>query len=514
MNWFKKIFAGENKWEPDQETVELIKKLYNPELGDEHSLAGVSRTIGVQPKKLKHWLKKNNLYQEAGSYYDGWRPKDESEGNLIKQLYLLPPEGQGKTLGQISKIINTPEHKLRTWLKNQKLYRYSNNKNTFNPSEEMKEKIKKWYMLPPNGDGFGIKTIAKKIGISGLALRNWFDREGIELRNMTEQRNTPYQKENSQKKMREWGKTQRLLSEDDVDYLVFLYTKEGYSTFDIADAFGIDSVTAWEYLKRRNVKTRTSTEATKLEKSRQKSRKDTLEYWKTHDFWERMATHPLNKRYDIISGIAKKIYFANDLEKSKWIGAMMGKARKIEDNTYPALTVHAPYDRGNEVEGNVTSSINMNWFKQSQREIWQMPSDSKEYADLDIDLLDRMSFGFSENDIKRMSPKNLKIKWKEDMNNVIFEQKKSGKTKEQWAKTINLSEPIDVIFENGVFKINDGHHRYYAALILGKDLNVSLTIVDKPHRYAVEKALKEGKNVPMSVLKDYPDLMRMKNELV
>lgn len=147
----------------------------------------------------------------------------------------------------------------------------------------------------------------------------------------------------------------------------------------------------------------------------------------------------------------------------------------------------------------------MNWYKIAQinKELWQISPASEEYANLDIDTLDRMAFGFSRNDIQKMYPENLNIKWEEDLKNVIVEQKASGLSETEWAQNINLEEPIDVIFEDGVFKIDDGHHRYYAALILGKPLNVSLEIKDNPHRYAVMKALKEGKPVPQEILKQY-----------
>jgi hypothetical protein len=148
----------------------------------------------------------------------------------------------------------------------------------------------------------------------------------------------------------------------------------------------------------------------------------------------------------------------------------------------------------------------MNWYKLSQKELWQLSPTGKDYASLDIDMIDRMAFGFSRNDIKTLHPKDLKIKWQDDMNNVIQEQKKSGKSPQEWAKNINLSEPIDVIYEDGLFKVDDGHHRFYAAKILNKMLNVSLTIKDKPHEAAVRKALQQGKKVNPEILKYYPNL--------
>lgn len=99
---------------------------------------------------------------------------------------------------------------------------------------------------------------------------------------------------------------------------------------------------------------------------------------------------------------------------------------------------------------------------------------------LPIDLLDRLAFGFSDEDIKTLSPSQIKIKWKEDLENVLWEIQKSGLSKIQWAKKINLSEPVDVSFEKNNFYLEDGHHRYVAAKILKKPLNVNLEIKSSP----------------------------------
>jgi hypothetical protein len=103
---------------------------------------------------------------------------------------------------------------------------------------------------------------------------------------------------------------------------------------------------------------------------------------------------------------------------------------------------------------------------------------------LPIDILDRLAHGFSEEDIKILYPKQLKIMWKDDYENVLWEIKKSGLTPKQWASKINLSEPIDVDYmvhknKKGFF-IQDGHHRYVAAKILNKPLNVNLEIKLNP----------------------------------
>lgn len=150
----------------------------------------------------------------------------------------------------------------------------------------------------------------------------------------------------------------------------------------------------------------------------------------------------------------------------------------------------------------------MNWYKKAQqRELWQMPATSEEYAKLDIDTVDRMAFGFSRNDVKTLYPNQLNIKWHDDLNNAVEEINLSGLTEEEWAKQINLNEPINVTYEDGKFWVDDGHHRYLAAKILNKPLNISLEIKDKPHRTAILKALQQNKQVPKEVLKDYPNLI-------
>lgn len=95
---------------------------------------------------------------------------------------------------------------------------------------------------------------------------------------------------------------------------------------------------------------------------------------------------------------------------------------------------------------------------------------------LPIEMLDRMAFGFSEEDVKELHPNQLKIKWKDDLENVKWEVKKSGLSPKVWSSKINLSEPIDVSFEKDNFYIEDGHHRYFAAKTLNKPLNVNLEI--------------------------------------
>lgn len=99
---------------------------------------------------------------------------------------------------------------------------------------------------------------------------------------------------------------------------------------------------------------------------------------------------------------------------------------------------------------------------------------------LPINMLDRMAFGFSPEDIKQLSPSQLSIKWKNDLENVKWELKKSGFFPVVWAQKIRLTEPIDVSYKSNKFWVEDGHHRYYAAKILNKPLNVNLEIKENP----------------------------------
>lgn len=99
---------------------------------------------------------------------------------------------------------------------------------------------------------------------------------------------------------------------------------------------------------------------------------------------------------------------------------------------------------------------------------------------ISIEALDRLAYGFSSNDIKTLLPNQLNIKWKQDLANVLYEIQKSGLSKKQWASKINLTEPIDVSYEKNKFYIEDGHHRFVAAKILSKPLNVNLEIKQNP----------------------------------
>jgi hypothetical protein len=96
-----------------------------------------------------------------------------------------------------------------------------------------------------------------------------------------------------------------------------------------------------------------------------------------------------------------------------------------------------------------------------------------------VDMLDRAAFGFDDS-LKELMPKQLSIKWNDDLENVKWEVKKKGLTDVDYAKKINLAEPIDVSFDGKNFNIEDGHHRYYAASVLNLPLKINLEIKANP----------------------------------
>ena len=101
--------------------------------------------------------------------------------------------------------------------------------------------------------------------------------------------------------------------------------------------------------------------------------------------------------------------------------------------------------------------------------------------------MNRLAFGFSENDIKKIKPEKLRIRWRNDLYSVKEEIKMSGLSDIEWAKNVSLEEPVEVDFSEDLemgykrgFYLQDGHHRYYAAKTLKKSLKVNLTIKIPP----------------------------------
>lgn len=242
-----------------------------------------------------------------------------------------------------------------------------------------------------------------------------------------------------------------------------------------------------------------------------KGRKEARDYAMQQWGWIRVAdkyAQAWNITSEILGRIANGLYeaYGDDVFRQNFVVEMLSTGKNFASVPYSVIADGNVVELHGYIEFNdiaIAKKIK-NWYKKSQNtQLWQMSPFSKEYANLDIDTIDRLAFGFSRNDIKQLLPNQLQIKWKDDMNAVLQEQKNSGLNPKAWANRISLSEPIDVIYENGVFKVDDGHHRYYAAKILNKPLNINLEIKDKPHQIAVIKALKEGKPVSQEIKNIY-----------
>ncbi len=125
------------------------------------------------------------------------------------------------------------------------------------------------------------------------------------------------------------------------------------------------------------------------------------------------------------------------------------------------------------------------------------------------ELLDKAAFGFDDT-LDQIMPDKLSVKWHDDLDNVKYYIKKKGLTDAEYAKRVDLSEPIDVSFDGKKFYIEDGHHRYYAAKILNSPLKMNLEIKANPiealgpgmgyddfHR-CIWKQVHDQKNEPMN----------------
>lgn len=149
------------------------------------------------------------------------------------------------------------------------------------------------------------------------------------------------------------------------------------------------------------------------------------------------------------------------------------------------------YVKSSELNESIENEPKLKITKEIAKEVNRYNSDEEllRAGGLSIETLDRAAFGFSDNDIKTLMPDQLKIKWKDDLENVKHEIKQKRLTDLEYAKSVDLSKPIDVSYWEDIdggyergFYIEDGHHRYYAAKILNKPLNVNLSIEINPIR--------------------------------
>lgn len=90
---------------------------------------------------------------------------------------------------------------------------------------------------------------------------------------------------------------------------------------------------------------------------------------------------------------------------------------------------------------------------------------------------DKVAFGFSVDDEIRININDLKVKYKDDLENAIYKIDNEKKFGRHFKDSFDDLPSIEVSYENGKFYIEDGHHRYYYAKKNNIN-NVKVKIVD------------------------------------
>jgi len=109
----------------------------------------------------------------------------------------------------------------------------------------------------------------------------------------------------------------------------------------------------------------------------------------------------------------------------------------------------------------------------------------EELQAMDIDDLDRLAFGYADDDLIEIDPRDISIKWHCDLENPEHKYKLGGDT---WVNSVDLSEPVEVsINEDGVMELEDGHHRRFAALKRGEKLLAKIEIKGSPVRAILKR---------------------------
>ena len=108
-------------------------------------------------------------------------------------------------------------------------------------------------------------------------------------------------------------------------------------------------------------------------------------------------------------------------------------------------------------------------------------------------------------EVTKIMPQELKPLNQIELNWAISSQKASGKSEEEWAKSVDLSEPIKAtIYSDGEIKIQDGHHRYLAAKILNEPLNVELKSINAKNQILNDAINRINKDVSQATVAETP----------
>ena len=108
-------------------------------------------------------------------------------------------------------------------------------------------------------------------------------------------------------------------------------------------------------------------------------------------------------------------------------------------------------------------------------------------------------------EVTKIMPQELKPLNQTEINWAISSQKASGKSEEEWAKSVDLSEPIKAtIYSDGEIKIQDGHHRYLAGKILNEPLNVELKSINAKNQILNDAINRINKDVSQATVTETP----------
>lgn len=107
----------------------------------------------------------------------------------------------------------------------------------------------------------------------------------------------------------------------------------------------------------------------------------------------------------------------------------------------------------------------------------------EELERLPVDVLDHMAFGITEG-VHELPLDVIQIKYKDDYQNAVEEINEG-----LWEPQEGIEdEPVDVSLERGVYWLEDGHHRFVASKLMGRDrILANLSIKDNPVRVLMQK---------------------------
>lgn len=109
----------------------------------------------------------------------------------------------------------------------------------------------------------------------------------------------------------------------------------------------------------------------------------------------------------------------------------------------------------------------------------------KELEEMDINILDKIAFGYNDGDVITIDAGKVVIKYPGDLENAEECFRRGGMS---WARSVCLDDPVQVsIGEDGKMYLEDGHHRRFAAIKRGAKLSAEVEIKGNPIRFILAR---------------------------